>query len=378
MEFRSCALEGLVMNPHFWKNKNILITGHTGFKGSWLSIWLKTLGANITGYSLPPPTNPSLFELAKVFENMNSIEGDVRNLDDVMAAFKKNSPEILIHMAAQPLVVKSYEDPYNTYTTNMLGTLNILEAVRHSESIKTVIIVTSDKCYQNKEWIWGYREHDNLGGIDPYSNSKACAELIASAYRSSFFQKSDPSSKNISVATVRAGNVVGGGDWAEYRLIPDIMSSIITDNLITIRNPESIRPWQFVLEPLDGYLTLAEQLYSNQNNYADSNGNEYAASWNFGPNESDAQTVGWIVKKLRALWGSEVNWKVLPKSHPYESKYLKLDCSKALQKLQWKPKLNLNTTLEWVIEWYRGYCNNINLKELTEKQIKKYQNLNNS
>ena len=359
------------MNPHFWKNKNILITGHTGFKGSWLSIWLKTLGANITGYSLPPPTNPSLFKLAKVCEGMNSIEGDIRDLDRITAVLKKHSPEILIHMAAQPLVVKSYEDPYNTFTTNMLGTLNILEAVRHSESIKTVIIVTSDKCYQNKEWIWGYREHDNLGGIDPYSNSKACAELITSAYRSSYFQRSGGSpSKNISVATVRAGNVIGGGDWAQYRLIPDIMNSIIDDNFITIRNPESIRPWQFVLEPLDGYLTLAEQLHAN--------GNEYAESWNFGPNESDAQTVDWIVKKLSALWDSEVSWKVLPQSHPYESKYLKLDCSKAHQQLQWRPKLNLNTTLEWVIEWYRGYCNKSNLKELTEKQIKTYQNLKSS
>ncbi|MEE3253569.1 MAG: CDP-glucose 4,6-dehydratase, partial [Nitrospinota bacterium] len=192
------------MNPHFWKNKNILITGHTGFKGSWLSIWLKTLGANITGYSLPPPTNPSLFKLAKVFEDMNSIEGDIRDLDSITAVFKKHSPEILIHMAAQSLVVKSYADPYNTYTTNMLGTLNILEGVRHSESIKTVIIVTSDKCYKNREWIWGYREHDDLGGIDPYSNSKACAELITSAYRNSYFQKSESPSKNISVATVRA------------------------------------------------------------------------------------------------------------------------------------------------------------------------------
>ena len=358
------------MNPHFWKNKNILITGHTGFKGSWLSIWLKTLGANITGYALPPPTNPSLFKLAKVCEGMNSIEGDIRDLDRITAVLKKHSPEILIHMAAQPLVVKSYEDPYNTFTTNMLGTLNILEGVRHSESIKTVIIVTSDKCYQNKEWIWGYREHDNLGGIDPYSNSKACAELITSAYRNSYFQKPKSPSKNISVATVRAGNVIGGGDWAQDRLIPDIMNSLFDDSLITIRNPESIRPWQFVLEPLDGYLTLAEQLHAN--------GNEYAESWNFGPNESDAQTVDWIVKKLSALWGSEVSCKVLPQSHPYESKYLKLDCSKAHQKLQWKPKLNLNTTLEWVIEWYRGYCNNSNLKELTEKQIKTYQNLNNS
>jgi CDP-glucose 4,6-dehydratase len=355
------------MNPQFWKNKNILITGHTGFKGSWLTIWLKSLGANLTGYSLAPPTNPSLFELADVANGMQSITGDVRDLNHLKVALQKHSPEILIHMAAQSLVVKSHEDPHDTYTTNVLGTLNVLEAVRHSDSIKVVIIITSDKCYQNKEWVWGYREYDNLGGIDPYSNSKACAELITSAYRDSYFKKPRPPFKDVAVATVRAGNVIGGGDWAENRLIPDVMQSLINDNQVIIRNPNSIRPWQFVLEPLDGYLTLAERLWTN--------GPEYAEGWNFGPNENDAQSVSWIVEQLGKLWGTKTTWKELPQPYPHEANYLKLDCSKARQKLKWAPKLNLYTTLQWVVEWYQGCNNNENIETLTKKQIISYQNL---
>ena len=352
------------MNPQFWENKKILVTGHTGFKGSWLSLWLKSLGANLTGYSLPPPTKPSLFELVNVSDGMQSIEGDIRDLDHIKAVLQKNSPEILIHMAAQSLVVKSHDDPHDTYTTNVLGTLNILEALRHSNSIKAAIIITSDKCYQNKEWVWGYREYDSLGGIDPYSNSKACAELITSAYRDSYF---DNLKSSVSVATVRAGNVIGGGDWAENRLIPDVMQSLISDYQVKIRNPNSVRPWQFVMEPLDGYLTLVEQLWAN--------GTEYAGGWNFGPKENDAQTVSRIVEQLGLLWGKKTDWKELPQPYPHEANYVKLDCSKALQKLGWAPKLSLKTTLQWVVDWYKSYGNNEKLIELTQNQILEYQKI---
>ena len=355
------------MTPHFWKNKDLLVTGHTGFKGSWLSIWLKNLGTNLIGYSLPPPTNPSLFELAKVSDGMEHIIGDVRDLDYLKSVLQKHSPEILIHMAAQSLVVKSHEDPHDTYTTNVLGTLNVLEAVRHSDSIKVVIIITSDKCYQNKEWVWGYREYDNLGGIDPYSNSKACAELITSAYRDSYFKKPKPPFKNIAVATVRAGNVIGGGDWAENRLIPDVMQSLISNQQVSIRNPNSIRPWQFVLEPIDGYLTLAEKLWTN--------GMDYAEGWNFGPSENDAQPVSKIVEQLGHLWGIQADWEELPQPYPHEANYLKLDCSKSRQKLQWAPKLNLATTLKWVVEWYQTYHSGQDVGEMTKNQILRYQGL---
>jgi CDP-glucose 4,6-dehydratase len=354
------------MDLQFWKDKKILLTGHTGFNGSWLSVWLKELGANVIGYSLPPPTNPSLFELANVAQGMCSITGDVRDLDHLKSVSQKYAPEILIHMAAQSLVVKSHKDPYGTYTTNVLGTLNVLETVRHSDSIKVVIIITSDKCYKNNEWVWGYREDDSLGGIDPYSNSKACAELITSAYRDSYFKKANTSFKDVAVATVRAGNVIGGGDWAENRLIPDVMQSLASNNRITIRNPNSIRPWQFVMEPLDGYLTLAERLWSH--------GAEYAEGWNFGPDESDAQTVSQIVEKLGQLWGTHVAWEELHQPYPQEANYLKLDCSKARKKLKWAPKLDLDTTLKWVVEWYKSYNNAEDVEKLTKSQVVGYQN----
>ena len=358
------------MDPQFWKDKKILVTGHTGFKGSWLSVWLKELGANVIGYSLAPPTNPSLFELANVAEGMCSITGDVRDIEHLKSVSQKYSPEILIHMAAQSLVVESHKDPYGTYTTNVLGTLNILEAIRHSDSIKVVIIITSDKCYKNNEWVWGYREEDSLGGIDPYSNSKAVAELITSAYRDSYFKKTNTSFKDVAVATVRAGNVIGGGDWAENRLIPDVMQSLASNNRVTIRNPNSIRPWQFVMEPLDGYLTLAEQLWTH--------GTEYAEGWNFGPNENDAQTVFQIVKKLGQLWGTHVAWEELHQPYPQEANYLKLDCSKARNKLKWAPKLDLDTTLKWVVEWYKSYNNAEDVEKLTKSQVVAYQNLHKS
>lgn len=355
------------MNPIFWKDKNVLVTGHTGFKGSWLSLWLKSLKANVIGYSLKPPTNPSLFELANVANGIESNIGDIRNFELFQSALRNHTPEILIHMAAQSLVVRSHENPHDTYTTNVLGTLNVLEAARTSDSIKVVIIITSDKCYQNKEWVWGYREYDSLGGIDPYSNSKACAELITSAYRDSYFKDANPPFKNVAVATVRAGNVIGGGDWANNRLIPDVMNSLVHNRPVIIRNPNSIRPWQFVLEPLEGYLTVAEKLWNM--------GRKYAEGWNFGPYENDSQSVSEIVIKLGDLWGTKVEIEELSKPHPYETNYLKLDCSKARQELNWAPKLDLATTLQWVVEWYKGYNENKNIADLTRGQIEAYQNL---
>ena len=360
-------MEGLEMNPQFWKNKNVLVTGHTGFKGSWLSLWLTSLEANLVGYSLPPPTNPSLFELANIADDMTSILGDVRDLQHLTSEIEKHSPEILIHLAAQSLVVNSHENPIDTYTTNVMGTLNVLEAVRRTESVKVVLIITSDKCYKNNEWDWGYREHDTLGGIDPYSNSKACAELVTSAYRTSYFQKPVPPFKNVAVATVRAGNVVGGGDWAKNRLIPDTVKALQDSEVIIIRNPSSIRPWQHVLEPLGGYMSLAEKLWEH--------GVEYAEEWNFGPSDNDAKTVSWVVDQLCRLWGSDSKWKEIPQPYPHESHYLKLDCSKSKNRLEWKPKLSLDTTLEWVIEWFKNYNNKNDLRDFTKKQITKYQNL---
>jgi CDP-glucose 4,6-dehydratase len=355
------------MTPNFWKNKKILLTGHTGFKGSWISLWLQHLGAKVTGYSLSPPTNPSLFELANVSEGMNSITGDVRDLNHLMSVTAECSPDIFIHMAAQSLVVPSHETPVDTYTTNVLGTVNVLEVARFSKSIKVSIIITSDKCYENREWLWGYREHDKLGGLDPYSNSKACAELITSAYRSSYFMEPNFHHSNAAVATVRAGNVIGGGDWASNRLIPDIIKAFMMNKEVIIRNPSSIRPWQHVLEPLSGYLKLVELLWDH--------GNKYAEGWNFGPNENDAKPVSWVVQQLADLWGAQRHWKEMPQPYPQEANYLKLDCSKARQSLKWLPQLDLNETLKWVVEWYQGYQNNQDIRELTNKQIFQYQKL---
>lgn len=278
-----------------WRGKRVFVTGHTGFKGSWLSLWLQSLGAEITGYALKPPTTPSLFEEARVAEGMKSIEGDIRDFVFFKSSIEAAQPEIIIHMAAQSLVRYSYEHPVETYATNVMGTVHMLEAVRTTPSIRAVVNITTDKCYENREWIWGYREDDPMGGYDPYSNSKGCAELVSAAYRSSFFNDKDYDNHGVAVATVRAGNVIGGGDWAEDRLLPDILSGFEQGKVVTIRNPHAIRPWQHVMEPLRGYLTLAERLFES--------GTVFAQGWNFGPNEDGAKPVGWIVDKMAALWG---------------------------------------------------------------------------
>ena len=361
------ALEGVVMTPEFWQGKKVLLTGHTGFKGSWLSLWLQSLGAHVTGYALSPPTDPSLFEAADVSSGMTSIIGDIRDLDKLQAVFAEHQPEIVIHMAAQPLVRYSYVNPVETYSTNVMGTVNLLEAVRHCPSVKSVVNITTDKCYENREWAWGYRENESMGGYDPYSNSKGCAELVSSAYRSSFFNADTYAEHGVALGTVRAGNVIGGGDWAQDRLIPDILAAFEQGQFVDIRNPHAIRPWQHVLEPLRGYLTLSEKLYEHGPNFAE--------GWNFGPNDEDAKPVGWIVEQMANLWGNDAQWQIDTGSHPHEAHYLKLDISKARSRLDWHPALRLNEALQLIIDWSKQRQAGVNLRDLTLSQIKNYQNL---
>jgi CDP-glucose 4,6-dehydratase len=355
------------VNPVFWQGKKVLLTGHTGFKGSWMSLWLQALGAEVIGYALAPPTNPSLFEVAEVGSGMTSIIGDIRDLDKLQAVFIKHQPEIVIHMAAQPLVRYSYVNPVETYSTNVMGTVNVLEAVRHCPSVKAIVNITTDKCYENREWAWGYRENEAMGGYDPYSNSKGCAELVSAAYRSSFFNADTYAQHGVALATVRAGNVIGGGDWAQDRLIPDILAAFEQGRLVDIRNPQAIRPWQHVMEPLRGYLTLAEQLYIQ--------GSSFAEGWNFGPNDEDAKPVGWIVEQMATLWGNEAQWQIDNGEHPHEAHYLKLDISKARGRLDWHPALRLNDALQLIIDWSKQRQAGVNIRQLTLTQIHNYQTL---
>ncbi len=353
------------MNLDFWKGKRVFLTGHTGFKGSWLALWLQKMGAELTGYALLPPTNPSMFDFADVGYGMKSIIADIRDFDTLQKSIQDSSPEVLIHMAAQPLVRFSYDDPIETYTTNVMGTVNVLEAVRKSAGVKSVIIVTSDKCYENKEWLWGYRENEPMGGHDPYSNSKGCAELVSAAYRSSYFNATNYQQHGTAVATVRAGNVIGGGDWASDRLVPDIINSFKNKQLASIRNPNSIRPWQFVLEPLRGYLMLAEKLYIE--------GTPFAEAWNFGPVEDDVKPVSWISDTLSKLWGNEANWKSDSISQVHEANYLKLDSSKANHRLGWKQSTRLNTALQSIVKWHKALIAGADMRKETLEQILNYE-----
>ncbi len=353
------------MNPGFWRNKRVFLTGHTGFKGGWLSLWLQQLGANVTGYALPPPTQPSLFETSRVAEGMTSITGDIRDGKALATSLREAAPDIVIHMAAQPLVRRSYMDPVETYSTNVMGTVHLLEAVRQTPSVRAVVNVTTDKCYENKEWVWAYRENEPMGGYDPYSNSKGCAELVTSAYRNSFFNPDKYSEHGVALASARAGNVIGGGDWAADRLIPDILTAYAQGKPVLIRSPHAIRPWQHVLEPLRGYLTLAEHLYRD--------GTSYAEAFNFGPRSEDAQPVEWIVRKLATLWGEGAAWHVDAGQHPHEATYLKLDISKAAHRLNWLPVLNLELALGLTVDWARGLLHGDDLQKLTLSQINTYQ-----
>jgi CDP-glucose 4,6-dehydratase len=353
-----------VIDTEFWKGKRVFLTGHTGFKGSWLSLWLHLLGAEVTGYALDPPTDPSLFELCRVGELVDSVIGDVRDAEKLAASLLKAAPEIVIHMAAQPLVRDSYRIPAETYAINVMGTVNLLESVRCCPSVKAVVNVTTDKCYENREWPWGYRENEAMGGYDPYSNSKACSELISAAYRSSFFHAQDYATHGVALATARAGNVIGGGDWALDRLIPDCIGALLQGRSILVRNPHAIRPWQHVLEPLSGYLTLAQQLYQG--------GPKFASAFNFGPGDRDARPVEWIVRQLCAKWGGGARYQIDCGEHPHEAHYLKLDCSKAKAELDWQPRWGLEEALDRILEWTRAYQAGGDLRQLCRDQITAY------
>jgi CDP-glucose 4,6-dehydratase len=358
-----------MVNKEFWKGKKVLITGHTGFKGSWLCMLLNTMGTEISGYALEPPTEPSLFDLCNINSFVNSTISDIRDFDSLLKKIEIEKPEIIIHMAAQPLVRLSYAEPVLTYQTNVIGTMNLLEAVRvsKSKSVRVIVNVTTDKCYENKEWIWPYRENEPLGGYDPYSSSKACSEIVTASYRNSFFNPADYNLHQVAIATARAGNVIGGGDWASDRLIPDFIRAILDNKIIKIRNPEAIRPWQHVLEPLSGYLMLSEKLFNN--------GFSFAEAWNFGSNEDDAKPVEWIVDKLCTMWGNGAAYELDKNIHHHEATYLKLDCCKAKERLQWHPGWNLNKALESIVLFTAAYIRKENLNALCMAQIDEYLNL---
>jgi len=346
------------INQVFWKNKKVLITGHTGFKGAWLSLWLQNLGAEVIGISLDSPTTPSLYGQANVAKGMISLRQDIRNGEAIKQLFQQYKPEIVLHLAAQPLVRYSYREPVETYETNVMGTLHILEGIRSIDSVRSAVMITTDKCYQNKEWVWGYRETDALGGHDPYSSSKGCAELVISAYRHSFLQE-----QGIGLASVRAGNVIGGGDWADDRLIPDILRSFEKNKPVVIRNPKATRPWQHVLEPLSGYLVLAQKLYNDQD--------QYAEGWNFGPNEQDVKSVDWILDKMISKWPNS-SWVLDSNHNPYEADFLKLDISKAKYKLGWKPTWELDHTLDKIVNWHRSWLNKEDMQTICLTEIEEY------
>ena len=347
------------MDIDFWYGKRVLVTGHTGFKGSWLCIWLQVLGAEVCGLALSPPTSTNIFEICGVQHGMRSCIGDIRDFDLVKQVVDDFAPEIIIHMAAQPLVRYSYSNPIETFSTNVMGTVNLLEAARKLSTLKALVNVTTDKCYENREWIWGYREDDPMGGHDPYSSSKGCSELVAAAYRRSYFVGA-----GIGIATARAGNVIGGGDWALDRLIPDILKSFEKSSPVLIRNQNSIRPWQHVLEPLSGYLKLAQMLCVDPI--------AYSGAWNFGPRDQDAQPVSWIVERMVKKWGEGASWLSDHSETPHEAHFLKLDISKARQILGWEPRWDLDVALDKTILWHKARHDNINLRDYSVQQISEY------
>ncbi len=346
-------MENLALSPDFWKGRRVLVTGHTGFKGGWLCIWLQKLGATVAGFALAADTEPNMFDAANVANSLHSELGDIRNLDHLKKFVSEFRPEVIFHMAAQSLVRRSYKDPVENFDANVMGTVNLLEAARHCDSVSAIVNVTTDKCYENLERTAGYREDEPLGGHDPYSSSKACSELVTASYRRSF---------DLPLASARAGNVIGGGDWAEDRLIPDLMRSLMVGEPATVRNPASIRPWQHVLEPLYGYLLLAERLQSNNE--------KFATAWNFGPNDDDAKPVEWIASHITALWGHNASWSCKAQANqPHEAQFLRLNCDKAKTELEWQPTLTIARALEWSVDWYRCYANGGDVRVLTESQI---------
>lgn len=352
-------MEGVEVNPNFWYGKRIFLTGHTGFKGGWLALWLQSMGAEVHGYALNPPTDPNLFTVAEVGKGMASSKiADIRDSNKLCHAMKAARPEIIFHLAAQPLVRYSYAQPAETYAVNVMGTVHMLEAVRATLGVKAVVNITTDKCYENREWVWGYRENEAMGGFDPYSSSKGCAELVTSAYRQSFLEPA-----GIAVASARAGNVIGGSDWAADRLVPDFLRAIDAGETLRIRSPQAIRPWQHVLEPLSGYLMLAERLYTY--------GVAFAEAWNFGPADEDAHTVQWIVECLAGMHKG-VDWHYEEATQPHESHYLKLDSSKAHSRLNWQPRWRLQTALQKTLEWHEAWRNGDDMRIFTLKQLSEY------
>jgi CDP-glucose 4,6-dehydratase len=354
-------VENLVINPTFWKDRKVLITGHTGFKGSWLTLWLSELGAKVKGFAIDTPNSPSIFQVANIKDLLQeSIQGDIRDLYTIRKVVQSYEPEIVIHMAAQSLVRNSYTDPVSTYSTNVMGTVNILEAVRTVPNVKAVLNITTDKCYENKEWIWGYRENEQMGGQDPYSNSKGCSELVSSAYRKSFLQKAD-----IALATARSGNVIGGGDWSKDRIVPDAMNAFMKNKILLVRNPEATRPWQHVLEPLSGYLMLCQQLITEPKFFAD--------SWNFGPNYEDVKPVSTLANIIVNNWGGKVQWELDDGVHPHEAHDLKLDCSKSNKFLKWSPSWGLERGVYETVRWYKAFHKKENMYKFSLNQIRSYQ-----
>jgi CDP-glucose 4,6-dehydratase len=348
----------MTVNENFWKDKKVFLTGHTGFKGGWLSLWLSEMGAQVHGYALEPSVTPNIFEEAKVASVTSSEIGDIRDCDKLCSSVKNFAPDIVIHMAAQALVRYSYDNPIETYDTNVMGTMHVLEAIRRSPCVKAAVMVTTDKCYENKERDWGYREDEPMGGHDPYSSSKGCMELLISSYRRSYFCDG-----KVRIASARAGNVIGGGDWSLDRLLPDLLSAFENNKVAEIRSPKSIRPWQHVLEPLSGYLVLAEALYNSDDG-------AYQSGWNFGPDDKDAKPVSWIADKICAEWGDEAKWEDKSKvDQPHEAQYLKLDCSKAKNNLNWHPKLNIDEAIELLVSWHKAFLDGSDMKKITISQI---------
>jgi CDP-glucose 4,6-dehydratase len=360
---RSSTLEKMV---NHWQGRRVFLTGHTGFKGSWLALWLSRLGAKVRGYALDPYTQPNMFTLTSVESVVEDVRGDIRDYARLLDCLRDFAPEVVFHMAAQPIVRRSYADPVGTYAINVMGTVHLLEATRTTPSVRAVVCITTDKVYHNQEWVWPYRESDPLGGYDPYASSKACAEIVSSAYRSSFFSIEQLHEHPVALATARAGNVIGGGDWSEDRLVPDLVRGFCSGQPVLIRRPGAIRPWQHVLEPLHGYLTLAERLLAHGG---------CTSAYNFGPGEEDSWSVESIATKLAKIWGNGASWTrdLDPSSH--EAHYLRLDASRARLELGWQPRLKIETALEWTIDWYRAWREGKNLAELTAKQIGEYEKL---
>ena len=362
-------MDQMVENPlfdGFYTRRKVLITGHTGFKGSWLSILLKWLGADVYGYALNPPTSPSLYEVANIDQFVTSTIGDIRDFNMLFKILMETQPEIIIHMAAQPLVMESYRNPRETYETNVMGTVNLFDAARQVKSVKVILNITTDKCYENREWIWGYRENEPMGGYDPYSNSKSCSELVTSSFRNAFFNPKEYTKHGVALASARAGNVIGGGDWANDRLIPDFFRSILAGKTLQIRSPYAIRPWQHVLEPLSGYLTLCRKLMNE--------GPVFAEGWNFGSDDNDAKNVEWITRKICELWGGGVMYEINKNPQPHEANYLKLDCTKAKTLLDWHPKWNIETAIQKIVDWNKSYLANSDMNLVCVRQIEEYFN----